>query len=368
MTTPPALRAAPAPAPGGADHLAVRGSPANRRWDGRATVLMAAPGSLVLLGLAPFVPAHGLMLLAALGAAVVAVWAHLTPVGAPAWVRAGYSAFAAAVLVAGTAAAESLPSLDIGSIALLSPVLVIAMTRSRREIVLQLAWQQLVWGGYLLSTGPAQRAVVGVVVSASVLGLVAGCTSWLRGLVETALRELTDSAGRDPLTGLLNRRGLAAAPAATPSCWLLLLDLDHFKRINDEHGHAVGDETLVWFADLLSAGTRPGEVAARIGGEEFVLRLPAGVDAAARAEELRAAVASPSQDRPVPVTVSIGVAGGGWAQLPEVLAAADAALYAAKRAGRDRVVLAPADAGAADTADVTVAATPGERRTHRARP
>ncbi|NAZ80698.1 diguanylate cyclase [Kineococcus sp. R8] len=339
---------------------------------------MAAPGSLVLLALAPFVPDTRLMLAAAASAAVIAVWAHLTPVTAPAWVRTGYSAWAAVVLVAGTAAAESIPSLDIGGIALLCPVLVIAMTRSGWEIVLQLVWQQLAWGAYLLSTGSVERAVVGVVVGASVLGLVAGCTSWLRGVVEDALRELTDSAGRDPLTGLLNRRGLASAPATTASGWLLLLDLDHFKRINDETGHAVGDETLVWFAGLLAASVGPGEVAARIGGEECVVRLPDGADAAACAEELRAAVGAASRTRPVPVTVSIGVARGTWADLPAALAAADAALYTAKRTGRDRVVLAPdppaagnAPPGNAPAGNAPLPSVPlpagrlGRRRAHR---
>nr|WP_240895750.1 GGDEF domain-containing protein [Kineococcus siccus] len=284
------------------------------------------------------------MAAAGLGALVLAAWALLTRPGAPAWLRAGYSAFAAPVIVAGTAAAEHGSSLEVGSIALVAPVLVVALARSRRETVLQLLFAELVYGTYLAWTLPWRSAVVGVVVSAAVLGVVAVFTGWLRLVLDDALRELESSAHRDPLTGLLNRRGLAAALArgdARP-CALLLADLDHFKEVNDVFGHAVGDRTLQWVATVLRDPALAEQLVARIGGEEFVVVVPGAVDAAAVAERLRRRTATPSAQRPVVLTVSVGVARGTSDDLPGLLSRADLALYRAKRAGRDRVVVADA--------------------------
>ncbi|NAZ84693.1 GGDEF domain-containing protein [Kineococcus indalonis] len=300
---------------------------------------MAAPGGLVMLALAPLVQAPLLMAAAGVGALVLALWAHLTPPEAPGWVRSGYSAFAAPVIVAGTGAAEAGSALDIGSIALVSPTLLVSMTRSRREIVAQIAWAELVYGTYLLATTPRSSALVGVVVSASVLSVVAACIGWLRTLLDRMVTDLQDSARQDPLTGLLNRRGLTAAmeQAGQTHCHVLLLDVDHFKRINDELGHGTGDAALLWLARLLRHQACPQEVIARIGGEEFVLRLPAAADPLARAEAVRAAVAAPSVEGPVAMTVSIGIASGSCHELSALLTAADAALHQAKREGRNRV-------------------------------
>ena len=157
------------------------------------------------------------------------------------------------------------------------------------------------------------------------------------------------AAETDPLTGIANRRALsgqarrilAAGPAA-----LLLFDLDHFKRVNDTFGHAVGDAVLVGFC-AAARQVLPGDAAfGRLGGEEFACLLPGlAVGEAARiAETVRQAVAAMRPDL-VPdlaVTVSVGVArsAGPATDLETLLELADRALYQAKAQGRDRVVIA----------------------------
>lgn len=151
----------------------------------------------------------------------------------------------------------------------------------------------------------------------------------------------------DPLTGLLNRRALfdlhgAAQMGAFTA--VVVFDLDGFKAINDEFGHATGDEVLKLFAKDLTDNLRPADAAARIGGEEFALvlqrTLPEKVEFAA--ERVRAAFAArriETETRPLSCTVSAGYAFGSTEGLSfdKVLSSADKALYAAKRGGRNRV-------------------------------
>jgi diguanylate cyclase (GGDEF)-like protein len=159
----------------------------------------------------------------------------------------------------------------------------------------------------------------------------------------------------DPLTGVLNRRGFEAeagrmlfrAARDGSSTALILLDLDHFKAVNDTWGHPVGDLALCAVAKTMAAELRGGDVIGRLGGEEFVIALAANRtdQAALLAERIRRAVA----DLPirggeglVDLTVSIGVAAHrGATSLDKLMAHADAALYRAKAAGRNRVELAP---------------------------
>jgi diguanylate cyclase (GGDEF)-like protein len=125
-----------------------------------------------------------------------------------------------------------------------------------------------------------------------------------------------------------------------------LLDLDRFKLINDTHGHLAGDEVLRKIADTMTDVLREYDVAGRFGGEEFVMLFPQtrAPDALRIAERVRAHIARlpvcTSGGERIPVTVSIGVAAldaGSSRALPELLAAADAALYRAKASGRDQV-------------------------------
>jgi diguanylate cyclase (GGDEF)-like protein len=151
----------------------------------------------------------------------------------------------------------------------------------------------------------------------------------------------------DPLTGVLNRRGLAAVERAEEAQETLgsviCADLDHFKDVNDRHGHAVGDRVLVMVADALASSVRRGDSVARTGGEEFVVVLPGAPLAAALriAESARATIAATVIDGPggpVRITSSFGVAEQRAGESHEAaVGRADAALYAAKRAGRNRV-------------------------------
>ena len=169
-----------------------------------------------------------------------------------------------------------------------------------------------------------------------------------------ALEQLEQLALQDPLTGLANRRRFTerfdydvaqAARTKTPLS-LLMVDIDHFKAINDEYGHLAGDSCLKALAKLLTATVRAIDLVARFGGEEFVVLLPdtSVTQSFIAGERMRCAVqARPVAIRegtpPVAVTVSVGAATseGSSPKLEEILARADEAVYRAKRAGRNQV-------------------------------
>jgi diguanylate cyclase (GGDEF)-like protein len=155
-------------------------------------------------------------------------------------------------------------------------------------------------------------------------------------------------ASTDPLTGLANRRSLEAAVhrmrEASDSMAVLMIDLDHFKELNDTHGHETGDRALRVFADAARDVTFDDHtIAARWGGEEFVIVLAGGTadDGMLLAEQLREALSVKLLDASTPgFTVSIGVVSTESSRpLDEALELADQALYEAKEAGRDRVVV-----------------------------
>ena len=171
--------------------------------------------------------------------------------------------------------------------------------------------------------------------------------------------ELRELSLRDPLTGLYNRRALAQRFDAAwayqqhteQPVTLVLIDIDHFKRVNDTLGHAAGDAVLRGLALTLNGGVRASDAVFRMGGEEFALLLPNANlhSAAVRVDALRAAWraaqhAAELGPLALPVTFSAGIAACTVAtqSLDSLLQAADQALYAAKAAGRDRSVLAPA--------------------------
>ncbi|MCQ2029745.1 sensor domain-containing diguanylate cyclase [Pseudomonas zhaodongensis] len=171
-------------------------------------------------------------------------------------------------------------------------------------------------------------------------------------LLHQRIGKLKLDAQTDPMTGLHNRRGLALAldvlSASGRPVGVIALDIDHFKRINDSHGHDVGDEVIRHMAQLMKTCSRDADILCRSGGEEFLMLLPdADIESATRvAERLRGSV---EQER-IPVvehiTISLGIA--VWPEhadnLERVLKLADAALYLAKQRGRNRAEIAEPDA------------------------
>ena len=188
------------------------------------------------------------------------------------------------------------------------------------------------------------------------LAALAAVTILSTALMRSDLEHRTEAI-IDGLTGMLNRRSLehrltelsAQAAVTRKPVSVIAGDLDEFKRINDEHGHAAGDAVLVDVAYRMRKHMRAFDLAYRVGGEEFLVLLPGATPAQAAdvAEELRAALAA-APVAGLPVTMSFGVAGsdGEGFDAPAVVAAADAALYAAKAAGRNRVVVDGAAVGA----------------------
>ena len=170
----------------------------------------------------------------------------------------------------------------------------------------------------------------------------------LQEIVQRSLDEMEQQARTDPLTGLLNRRAfgdvaaraMAQARRRGQPLSVVLVDIDHFKQINDVHGHATGDAVLVDVARRLESQVRAGDACARFGGEEFLVLLPdtAAAQAVTVAEKLRSALQSSPTVAGLPLTASFGVAGSeGLDALDRVLEGADRALYRAKAAGRNRV-------------------------------
>lgn len=182
--------------------------------------------------------------------------------------------------------------------------------------------------------------------------------------IEALQVKLQEQAIRDPLTGLFNRRyleetlqrELARAFRSGRPLGIVMIDIDHFKDLNDKHGHMAGDTVLQALGKLLAANTRGGDVACRYGGEEFVLALPDATLEVAheRAEHLRKAVAAMRVEYAgavLSMTISAGVAAypAHGERVDQVLDNADKALYQAKNGGRNRCVVRAVGARPAST-------------------
>ncbi|MCE7009586.1 GGDEF domain-containing protein [Kibdelosporangium philippinense] len=211
-----------------------------------------------------------------------------------------------------------------------------------------LSWRNALFNVVLIAVSypPIAISILGVagitpsvyMVGTAVVTLVV--TASLRRQVNRLVSSIALEARTDKLTDLPNRRSWDDRFAdhvsrAAPMC-LLMIDLDFFKRLNDTQGHAAGDSALAFVAGVLRAQTRPTDVLARIGGEEFgaALRDCALADGLRRAEQIRSAVESEST-----LTVSVGVAALHIDATTDraLMAAADGALYSAKRSGRNAV-------------------------------
>jgi len=219
------------------------------------------------------------------------------------------------------------------------------------------------WLVLTLGSGPTPKSYLSSVyavvsqISTGVLLVAAGLCLMLL-VIQKALEETILDAETDPLTGLTNRRGLyragprmlAEAAMHGEGLHALVLDLDHFKAINDRHGHAIGDMVLVAFAQVVQALTAPDMLAVRMGGEEFAVLIP---DADSDAQDNRATrlgdairdALKPFATQGLPgLTVSGGIVRYRAGEtLDELIGRADQLAYRAKRAGRDRILQDPSD-------------------------
>ena len=211
-----------------------------------------------------------------------------------------------------------------------------------------------------LGSGPTPKSYLGSVyavvsqISTGVLLVAAGLCLLLL-VIQKALEETILDAETDPLTGLTNRRGLyrvgprllVEATLRGEGLHALFLDLDHFKAINDRHGHATGDSVLVAFARVLQDLVATDMLAVRMGGEEFAVLIPhdtTGMRAARLADAIRGAL-KPFAEKGLPaLTVSGGIVRYRASEtLDGLIAHADQLAYRAKRAGRDRILQEPLD-------------------------
>jgi len=185
------------------------------------------------------------------------------------------------------------------------------------------------------------------------------------------VERLERQAAQDPLTGLANQRAFrrecerefSRIERAGGDLSMVMLDLDHFKTINDAHGHPYGDQVLIAVADALRAAVRVHDTVARLGGEEFAILLPdADADGAYDfAERARRAIARvPVAGVPLACSAGVATATSARTSPGELLEQADRALYDAKRLGRDRT--ASSSNRAAEYADSERAAAPALRR------
>ncbi|MBB4237778.1 GGDEF domain-containing protein [Rhizobium esperanzae] len=193
------------------------------------------------------------------------------------------------------------------------------------------------FGGSVVHSWMAVSAVAFIMLRSMAMVLMAA---------ERSRNQLTELAHHDPLTGALNRGGLAEHLPALGSqpISLLIIDIDHFKQLNDRHGHAAGDDMLRLFASVARGTMRSGDLLARQGGDEFlaVLKNISRDDAVLIAERIRLTFAAAVTQRPdlaVFPTLSIGVAAReeNDGDFERLMQKADEALYRSKREGRDRV-------------------------------
>ncbi len=233
---------------------------------------------------------------------------------------------------------------------LLTILIGVAATLVARQIIIPL--RKLTEGVLRVAGGELEVSVA--VRRNDELGIVSGMFNDMVRRLKEDQQKLEQLATTDSLTGLANRKQIMTGMALQMEHYrrhgtefsILMLDIDHFKTINDTHGHLVGDDVLMALARILTASLRSLDSAGRYGGEEFLIILGKTDrhQAEQTAERIRQAVAQydfSHDETPLHVTISAGVAciGPGDATISHLIGRADRALYAAKAAGRNRVVL-----------------------------
>jgi diguanylate cyclase (GGDEF)-like protein len=303
---------------------------------GWVTLLMGVAGMSYALA---FADSHHqlalcLLIAATIALGIVALWAvPWRRVIASRWrepVLLGWSLLSVGLIVA-------IAALDRGAdspltLALVLPAVFASLAYSLRRVLLIGA---VAVGGYLVLALIASPGAGALLVFCATLGGTIAMAAWQARLHQQWLVALARSSQTDPLTGLLNRRGLAAAAGAAFSdlsrhgrtVVLLVIDLDLFKAYNDIHGHQAGDELLCWSAGRLRAAVRPADAVARLGGDEFAVLLP-GADRAA-AEPVIARLREGTEER-VGYCLGFARAPADGTSFDELYRAADADLYQRK--------------------------------------
>ena len=231
------------------------------------------------------------------------------------------------------------------------PGLMAALFMRLREFLATLAWISALFAAILIwwvqtPDGDAIYFIDAIVA----IGITCGVVFALKTHVVSLIDQLRFASRTDPLTGVLNRRAFEEALEEHATRGnrfgepfvLALIDLDHFKQVNDRLGHAAGDRALVRFAQIVLEEKRHDDALGRLGGEEFGLLLAdTDLDGAhSFADRLRATIRAITADDEARLSVSIGLAPFAPGELLEhLLRDADAGLYAAKAAGRNRVVI-----------------------------
>jgi diguanylate cyclase (GGDEF)-like protein len=238
------------------------------------------------------------------------------------------------------------------------PVVFTAYYFSRTLLAIEIAIVAGLYAIALVVIDPGSIGVTRWMIVVTMLVGVGSLISQLQATVEQLVDRLSDTARRDPLTGLLNRRGfeerldaeLAKARRGGRPVGLVLADLDHFKTVNDRLGHPAGDAVLMRVGEILEGVGRRGDTVARMGGEEFLFIVPdaASEEAYELAERVRIEIEEAFADEPVKLTVSCGAVSfpADGVTADALMAAGDQALYAAKRGGRNRTEQAIEPVGA----------------------
>jgi diguanylate cyclase (GGDEF)-like protein len=334
-------------------------APATRAMMARTAALFAGAGAFICL-LGSFVPGEAqldddVLLVAAaasalLGAGLLIAFDSIPALAFHPIVALGTAIATAAAYGWGTAAAY-------GPLAYVWVTLFAFYFFSRGAALVHLALIAAAYAIALVLEDPVENPLDGWVATVATL-LIAGLfVSIVRDHIAALIRRLSEAAHSDHLTGLLNRRGfqnvfdteLERARRADQSLSLIVGDLDHFKRVNDAHGHAAGDEVLSRVAGAIGGAKRGFDSAARVGGEEFAVLAPDCDEHGAfmLAERMRAAVheglVASDPDSSLSISFGISTFPLHGQSADGLLRTADQALYAAKRLGRNRSVISSAE-------------------------
>ena len=332
--------------------------PATRANMARTSALLSAAGALVCL-IAVLVPGDGqldddVLLVTAAAAGALAVFLLLAYERVPRW---GFHVVALLDTALFTAAAYGWGSMSsYGPLPYLWVTGFVFYFFSRSAALVHLS---VIAAGYALALAlesPSENPLDGWIATVFTLLVTGYLLSVVRDRLAHLIAGLSDAAHHDPLTGLLNRRGfqevfdveLERARRADQPLSLIVGDLDRFKRVNDVHGHAAGDDVLRRVADAIRGAKRGFDRAARIGGEEFAILAPDSDEHGAYmlAERIRAAVHEAFADQgDGQLTISFGISTHPLhgQSADGLLRTADQALYAAKRLGRNRSVISSAE-------------------------